>query len=133
MSSFREVLSVDADGLFFTNPEDMFRDRQYNDTKALFFRDRDHFPELRTPWVKTTFFPPISYNLLQNRIRTGESHHMQESGVLVVDKWQHFVPLLLVARLNGPDRDGNATTGKVGVYDMMYGKSERCGHERTVT
>jgi hypothetical protein len=47
---------------------------------------------------------------------------MQESGVVVVDKWRHFVALLMVTRMNGPDRDGNKAEGKVGIYDMVYGK-----------
>jgi len=47
---------------------------------------------------------------------------MQESGVVVVDKWRHFIALLLVTRMNGPDRDGNKENGVVGVYDMVYGK-----------
>lgn len=48
---------------------------------------------------------------------------MQDSGVVVVDKWQHFVALLLTTRLNGPDRDGNQA-GKKGVYEMVYGDKE---------
>lgn len=55
---------------------------------------------------------------------TGESGHMQESGVIVVDKSRHFIPLLLSTRLNGPDRDGDEAKGKKGVYDMMYGDKE---------
>lgn len=49
---------------------------------------------------------------------------MQESGVLVVDKYRHFIPLLLATRLNGPDRDGDPETNRKGFYDMMYGDKE---------
>ena len=49
---------------------------------------------------------------------------MQDSGVLVIDKWLHFVPLLLATRLNGPDRDGDKEKGKKGVYEMVYGDKE---------
>lgn len=48
---------------------------------------------------------------------------MQESGVVVVDKWRHFISLLMVTRMNGPDRDGNEAEDKIGVYDMVYGTS----------
>jgi hypothetical protein len=48
---------------------------------------------------------------------------MQESGVVVVDKWRHFIALLLVTRMNGPDRDGDKLKHKTGVYDMVYGTS----------
>jgi alpha 1,3-mannosyltransferase len=51
---------------------------------------------------------------------------MQDSGVVVVDKWRHFVPLLLTTRLNGIDRDGSEANGHRGVYDMVYGGSGWC-------
>jgi len=43
---------------------------------------------------------------------------------VVVDKWRHFVAMLLVTRMNGPDRDGNKDEGRIGVYDMVYGDKE---------
>ena len=64
---------------------------------------------------------PISKQVKQSRFWTGDSGHMQESGVVVVDKWRHFVAMLLVTRMNGPDRDGNKDEGRIGVYDMVYG------------
>ena len=47
---------------------------------------------------------------------------MQESGVLVIDKWRHFVSLLVITRLNGPDRDDR--DGNKGVYSFFYGDKE---------
>lgn len=55
---------------------------------------------------------------------TGESGHMMDSGVMVIDTWRHFVPMLLATRMNGPDRDGNKDIGKKGVYEMVYGDKE---------
>ncbi|KAK3678643.1 hypothetical protein LTR37_021481 [Vermiconidia calcicola] len=124
MSSFREVLFLDADALFFVNPETLFEDDQYLDTGALFFKDRLIMPEMKKNWLQKVLPRPFSEHLRHNRFWTGESGHMQESGVVVVDKWKHFVALLLVTRMNGPDRDGNAEHGKVGVYDMIYGDKE---------
>ncbi len=37
-----------------------------------------------------------------------------------IDKWKHFLGLLLVCRFNGSDRD--TRDGKTGVYELMYGK-----------
>lgn len=122
MSSFREVIFLDADALFFTKPASLFDDEQYVSTGALFFKDRNHFPEIKGPWINDTFAPPVSANIAQNRLYTGESRQMQESGVVVVDKWKHFVALLLATRLNGPDRDGEPGLGRLGVYDMMHGE-----------
>lgn len=120
LSSFREVLFIDADSLFFVNPEVLFDDPDYVRTGALFFRDRNILPESKKEWLQKILPKPISESVQQSRMWTGESGHVQESGVVVVDKWKHFVALLLVCRMNGPDRDGNKAD-IVGTYDMVYG------------
>lgn len=123
MSSFQEVLFVDADVLFFVDPEILFDHPQYQQTGALFFKDRNLSRERKRKWLRKVLPKPISEQVKRNnRLWSGESGHMQDSGVLLIDKWRHFVPLLLTARLNGIDRDGNEEGGKRGVYDMVYGK-----------
>ncbi|GIZ37322.1 hypothetical protein CKM354_000077200 [Cercospora kikuchii] len=124
MSSFREVLFIDADALFLVNPETMFDDEQYTSTGALFFKDRNLNPEKKRGWLKSILPSPISDHVKKSRMWTGESGHQQDSGVLVIDKWKHFVSLLLTTRMNGPDRDGNKDLGKKGVYEMVYGDKE---------
>lgn len=124
LSSFREVIFIDADSLFFKNPEILFDDPDYEETGALFFRDRLIMPESKKRWLQQVLPKPIPKLAKQSRFWTGESGHMQESGVIVVDKWKHFVAMLLVTRFNGPDRDGNKEKGITGVYDMMYGDKE---------
>ncbi|KAL3478484.1 mannosyltransferase putative-domain-containing protein [Aspergillus californicus] len=124
LSSFREVIFIDADSLFFQNPERLFLDEAYLATGALFFKDRMILPESKRKWLQDVLPKPISKKVLESRFWTGESGHMQESGVIVVDKWNHFVPLLLVTRMNGSDRDGNKAQRLVGVYDMVYGDKE---------
>lgn len=123
-SSFREVIFIDADSLFMKNPEVLFDDPSYQKTGALFFRDRLIMPESKKRWLQQVLPKPISRQVKQSRFWTGDSGHMQESGVVVVDKWRHFIALLLVTRMNGPDRDGNKDEGRVGVYDMVYGDKE---------
>lgn len=123
MSSFREVLFLDADALFFVNPETLFESPLYLDTGALFFKDRLTMRDTKRNWLQKVLPRPFSRQIRYNRLWTGESSQMQESGVVVVDTWKHFVVLLLVTRMNGPDRDGNENDGKVGVYDMVYGQS----------
>ncbi|KYG41724.1 glycosyltransferase family 71 protein [Acidomyces richmondensis BFW] len=124
MSSFREVLFVDADALFFVNPEQLFEDDDYVRTGALFFKDRLIMPESKKRWLQKVFPSPVPKGVRESRFWTAESGHMQESGVVVVDKWKHFVALLLVTRMNGPDRDGDEETGEVGVYEMVHGDKE---------
>ncbi|KIW63747.1 hypothetical protein PV04_08726 [Phialophora macrospora] len=123
-SSFREVIFIDADSLFFVNPSTLFDDPGYQKTGALFFRDRLIMPEKKKRWLQQILPKPISRQVKQSRMWTGDSGHMQESGVVVVDKWRHFIALLFVTRMNGPDRDGNKDEGRVGVYDMVYGDKE---------
>jgi hypothetical protein len=124
LSSFREAIFIDADALFFRNPEILFEDPQYLETGTLFFHDRIIMPESKKNWLKEALPSPISKKAKQSRYWTGSSGHMQESGVVVVDKWKHLVALLMVCRMNGPDRDGNKMEGKIGVYDMVYGKTQ---------
>lgn len=122
LSSFREVIFIDADALFFRNPEELFSEPSYQETGALFFKDRLIMPESKKDFLRQILPMPISKQARSSRFWTGESGHMQESGVVVVDKWRHFVALLTVARMNGPDRDGNKAEGRVGVYDMVFGE-----------
>ena len=123
-SAFREVIFIDADSLFFKNPEVLFGEPAYKETGALFFKDRLIMPENKKRWLQQILPKPISKQVKQSRFWTGDSGHMQESGVIVVDKFRHYLALLLVTRMNGPDRDGNKDEGRVGVYDMVYGDKE---------
>jgi hypothetical protein len=122
-SSFREVIFIDADSLFFKNPELLFDDPSYKKTGALFFKDRNIMPENKKRFLQQILPKPISKQVKQSRFWSGDSGHQQESGVVVVDKWRHFMAMLMVTRMNGPDRDGNSGEGRIGVYDLMYGKS----------
>ncbi|KAF2218642.1 mannosyltransferase putative-domain-containing protein [Elsinoe ampelina] len=124
LSSFREAIFIDADAQFFVTPEVLFEDEAYEENGALFFRDRLMFPESKRKWLQQILPKPMSRKVRHSRFWTGESGHMQESGVVVVDKWRHFMALLFVTRMNGPDRDGDKDKGIVGTYDMVYGDKE---------
>lgn len=123
LSSFREAIFIDADSFFFVNPEVMFEYPEYVKTGALFFRDRLIMPESKKSWLQSILPQPVSKNVKETRLWKGESGHQQESGVLVVDTYRHFMAMLFVLRMNGPDRDGDAAHGRIGVYDMVYGES----------
>jgi alpha 1,3-mannosyltransferase len=84
VSSFREVIFIDADSLFFKNPEVLFDDADYKETGALFFRDRLIMPESKKRFLQQILPKPIAKLAKQSRFWTGESGHMQESGVVVV-------------------------------------------------
>ena len=106
LSSFREAILIDADAYFLRNPESLFSDSSFLRTGALFFFDRLAAPKQdKKAWLQRILPEPVSKSVQRNRFWTGESKHMQESGVVVIDKWRHMVALLLVCRLNGPERD----------------------------
>ncbi|KAJ5568063.1 putative alpha-1-3-mannosyltransferase [Penicillium hetheringtonii] len=123
-SSFRETIFIDADSLFLQNPEGLFDDFAYRQTGALFFKDRLMFPESKREWMQDVLPEPVSSKAQETRLWDGQSGHMQESGVLVLDTYRHFLALLLVTRMNGPDRDGDEKRGIWGVYDMLFGDKE---------
>ncbi|KAI1490954.1 glycosyltransferase family 71 protein [Biscogniauxia mediterranea] len=122
LSSFREVIFIDADSLFFRDPAALFEDPEYRRTGALFFRDRVFQPGSKKDFLKQIMPRPVPRLAKQSPWWTGESTHVQESGVVVVDKWRHFMALLLVCRFNGSDRDKRNDID--GVYDLMYGDKE---------
>lgn len=110
---------------FFSNPELVFDDPQYTGSGALFFKDRNLGLEKQQKWIRQILPKPISEPMWkENRFWLGESAHMPDSDVVLVDRWKQFVPLLLTARLNGPERDGDEFEGRRGVYDMVYGDKE---------
>ncbi|UNI16525.1 hypothetical protein JDV02_002953 [Purpureocillium takamizusanense] len=122
LSSFREALFIDADCFFFQNPAALFDSQWYNETGALFFRDRRVGPHPRKEWLEQILPEPVSEKAMGSRFWTGESSHEQESGLILVDKWRHFVSLLLVTRLNGLERFSE--NGGAGVYEMVHGDKE---------
>lgn len=84
LSSFREVIFIDADSVFLKNPEVLFDDEGYTQTGALFFHDRLVSPETKKAWLQSVMPKPIPRLAKESRWWTGESGHMQESGVVVV-------------------------------------------------
>ncbi|KAJ6443989.1 C3HC4 type (RING finger) zinc finger containing protein [Purpureocillium lavendulum] len=122
LSSFREVLYMDADSFFFQNPQALFDSRGYTQTGALFFKDRRVGPTHRRAWLQQLLPEPVSETAMKSRFWTGVSSQEQESGVMVVDKWRHLVSLLLVARLNSLERWSRE--GGAGIYEMVHGDKE---------
>lgn len=70
-------------------------------------KDRRIIPESKKEFLQQILPRPISRKTMVTRFRTGESGHMQESGVVGGDRWRHFMTVLLVCSMNGSDRRGN--------------------------
>jgi alpha 1,3-mannosyltransferase len=122
LSSFREVILLDADVLFFNDPALMFEEPGYVETGALFFTDRTVFAQDKRTFLRKIMPKPVSNKLKESRWWLGETGENQESGVVVVDKWRHFLSIFLTARLNGPDRSD--TDAGQGTYSFWWGDKE---------
>jgi hypothetical protein len=101
-SSFAEIIFIDADGLFFQDPNVLFEKSQlYKRDGALFFFDRTMRTDEETTWLNSYLLHPSKY-AKGNRYLTKKSIHEMESGVVVMDKSRTDVlhGLLAVCKMN---------------------------------
>ena len=100
MSSFQEFIFVDADVLFFQNPELLFTSPSYVETGTLYFRDRTIWTMVEAPlgYLKLLVDEPSEYSKTQ-RLWLGQSPNEQESGVIVMDKRRGGMFVLLMATM----------------------------------
>jgi hypothetical protein len=120
-SFFRHVLLVDADVLFFQDPQLLFSFPEYFKTQTLFFYDRTlkHTMErMKTSreFLNSVLPHPIPRHVLNKRIFKQTSFHEQESGVVVMDTIKHVLPLLTICLLN--------SKVKQETYTFFYGDKE---------
>eukprot|EP00121_Abeoforma_whisleri_P012351 Awhi_evm1s11397 len=101
-SRFKEVIFLDSDIIFFQEPELLFDSNLYKETGALFYLDRTLFsPGKKTlDWIKELSPNRFPEKANKNGLLQKKTGHQQESGVLVIDKDQHFLSLLATCQLN---------------------------------
>ncbi|RCK65106.1 putative alpha-1,3-mannosyltransferase MNN1 [Candida viswanathii] len=110
-NSFQEFILIDADTVFFKNPEQFFNLKGYQRTGAFFFKDRgllfrrplkdaQIFSSFGPTAFDATIFgiPQMTNHTLNNPCFRGLIH-FQESGVVVLDKSRHFDSILMVIQL----------------------------------
>lgn len=98
---FRHVILLDADTVFFQNPETSLYDKSYIDTGLLLFMDRTLMSSYSLPSFLATILSDYSdYAKRVGRATRGLSSHEAESGMVVIDKHRHLHALLLVCTLN---------------------------------
>lgn len=103
-SPFEETILMDADTVFLQDPETLFTEEGYLRSGALFFHDRTMFPgnyEL-SKWISEVMPKPISEQVKSMRIFRAQSYYEQESGVVVINKKDHYHGLLAICALNTP-------------------------------
>lgn len=100
LSSFEQVMVVDADAVFLQPPEVLFESKGYQDTGTYFFHDRlmypNGFPE-RHAWYNSHLrFNQPSASLSNLTSYKGSYCEEQESGVVLLDKGRTSVLLGLL-------------------------------------
>ncbi|KAJ3326243.1 hypothetical protein HDV06_000119 [Boothiomyces sp. JEL0866] len=119
VSSFEQVIMMDADTVFLQPPEIFFEGELYKTHGALFFRDRPVFPAsvVSVLAVQSLFGGTIPEKMASNPILSYQANHFQESGLIVLNKSMGFVGLLATCALN---------TGliKNEMYKLFHGDKE---------
>lgn len=122
-SSFREVIFIDSDSFFLQPIENVFDEPGYIDNGALFYTDRSiggGRDKENMQWIRDLIpghQEDGNLHILESRNFQGQSSHVQESGVVVIDKHKHFGALLAVCQLNS-DKERPTT------YKRVYGDKE---------
>ncbi len=90
LSSFEQVILVDADAVFIQPPEELFKSKGYQDTGTYFFHDRlmhpNSFHERHEFYNSHLKFNQPSATLLNLTSYQGSYSDEQESGVVLFDK-----------------------------------------------
>ncbi|KAJ3062999.1 hypothetical protein HDU98_001126 [Podochytrium sp. JEL0797] len=118
-SSFRTTIFIDADSLFFQNPETVVRESMlFKEFGQLFYHDRSMFKDDPVEWFHS-INPEMSRYAGTLRYTNKLSAHEMESGVVVVDKGRtgNLFALLMVCQMNSKvERDI--------AYKHMHGDKE---------
>ncbi|RCK64829.1 putative alpha-1,3-mannosyltransferase MNN13 [Candida viswanathii] len=111
-NSFKEFILLDADTVLFKPPSYFFNTRSYRQTGAYFFKDRGmlHRRSIQDGQLLASFGPsvfdtamfdiPQMTNHTYNNAFFKGLTHLQESGVVVLDKSRHFSSLLMSIQMS---------------------------------
>jgi len=118
-SRFEEVILIDADALYLRDPIELFKEKGYQETGTLFFRDRTLFPGTNSAskWLKSWMVDPLP-ETKELRFWNEQTEHEMESSTVVIHKTKTLLGLLNVCKLNE-----KAIRQDV-VYRKVYGDKE---------
>ncbi|KAJ3297757.1 hypothetical protein HDU79_002231 [Rhizoclosmatium sp. JEL0117] len=118
-SEFRTSIFIDADVLFFQNPETMVKESMlFKEYGQLFYHDRSIGRDDPVEWFRS-IDPEMTQYATRLRYTNGLSSHEMESGVVVVDKARtgNLHALLMVCQMNSKEE-------RETVYKHMHGDKE---------
>lgn len=123
VSSFQQVLLIDADIVFAQSPDKLFKIEEYQKTGALFFADR-HIklaPHINYPsWFRRIIPEPHSEALRSSAMFKGLTNYEQESGVVLIDKARGLNGLLAACLLNRPEERKEIQTHTWGEKETFW-------------
>ncbi|ODV80923.1 glycosyltransferase family 71 protein [Suhomyces tanzawaensis NRRL Y-17324] len=114
MSSFEEVVLLDADTVPLVPIIEFFESDEYKKSGTFFFKDRslrDHNDYIETNYFSKLFpineksmdtlfnIPLVTNKTMSNKYMTGW-RHFQEAGVVALQKKDHFLPILMTLPLS---------------------------------
>lgn len=112
-NTFEEMIFIDADAILIQNPEKFFQLNKYQNSGALFFRDRNT-PEYRPDHDIQTFLklmnsqydeiifglPQITEKTMSIPLFDRKISHVMESGLVLLNRKIHFSQPLIMANMN---------------------------------
>lgn len=112
-NTFEEFMLLDADAVLFVKPELFFESSQYQQTKSLFFKDRDvplarpkefrEYLKLSRPNQydsKLFNIPIVDDSIFEKEYFVHRSYNYMESGIVCMDKAKFFPGLLMTYLLS---------------------------------
>ena len=119
MTSFEEFLFLDADVIFFQDPQKLFQTQTYHDTGTLYFRDRTILPKnlKNLRYFKSLVENPSDY-AKEERLWRNLSSHACDSGVILMNKKRGGMFVLILATILNMD------PFKLEMYKVIHGDKE---------
>ncbi|KAF9995390.1 hypothetical protein BGZ65_008963, partial [Modicella reniformis] len=103
VSRFQEVILMDSDAYFLQDPAILFEDGGYKEVGTVFFYDRTRLSKVagvnKRSWLYS-FLPSVSNHPSKTRWYRSRGDQDQDSGVVVLDKKEHFIGLLAICKMN---------------------------------
>lgn len=118
-SKFQQVILIDADTIFLSNPAKIFQDPDYKRTGTMFYLDRTLFPNVswQREWLESFLPFPVSRSVAESRYFNMKTAHEQDSAVVAIDKAIAFEGLIAVCNMNSFVQREN-------IYKKVHGDKE---------
>ncbi|KAJ3383302.1 hypothetical protein HDU92_004271 [Lobulomyces angularis] len=109
-SSFKNVLLMDSDAIFFQSPDVLFKNSKFLSSGTLFFHDRTwvdpNINQKHKNFLLKFFSKEVPKHVKNLNFWNLKSFHEMDSGVVLINKQKHFVGLLATCSMFLEERKG---------------------------